>query len=199
MRSDKTQASRSPSKLLGLILLGMGLVLVGLASLVYISIQNQGLFTQSDASSAAVPVQVNFPAPEVMLNDTNGNPVSLSGLRGKYVLVNSWATWCLPCKEEMPVLDAYYQAHKDSNFTLIAIEDGDPVEEVAQYARENKLSFTVIADPENKASTAFRTVGLPTSYLIDPDGVVRYTWSGAISREMLEKTITPLLEKQGTN
>ncbi len=194
VHSKSTHPAQPPYKLMAVLLLGAGLLLLGIAALAYLSLSKDAALNSDSSDYSAIPVKVNFPAPDISLFDLNGNKVSLSDLRGKYVLVNSWATWCPPCKQEMPDLEAYYQAHKDQNFTLVAIEDGEPKSEVAQFVASYKLTFSVWLDPEYQASTSFHSPGLPTSYIIDPDGIVRLTWTGAISDKMLEKYVTPLIQ-----
>jgi len=172
-------------------LVGVGLVVVGVAAWVLLP----RLITRGQASISAVPALVNYAAPELKLTDLQGNPVSLADYRGMVVLVNNWATWCPPCKEEMPTLQAYYEAHRGQNFTIIAIEAGEPANEVADFVQRYGLTFQIWTDPTLKATVAFRNPGLPSSYVIDTSGKVRLAWAGATSREALDQYVTPLLEK----
>ena len=95
-----------------------------------------------------VPMAVRRPAPELDLVDLSGQPVSLMGYRGQVVLVNNWATWCPPCRAEMPTLEAYFQAHRGADFTLIAIDSGEPAVEVARFVEEMGLVFLGLVGPE---------------------------------------------------
>jgi len=122
-----------------------------------------------------------------------GEIESLADYRQNVVLVNNWATWCPPCRAEMPTLQAYYEAHKDQGFTLLAIEAGDPPGQVAQFVQAYGLTFNVWLDADKAALVAFKNPNLPNSYVIDRAGMVRYAWTGAIRRAMLEKYVTPLL------
>ena len=173
-------------------LIGLGLLVLGVAAIVLLP--KPGISSGAVRSFAAIPAEVSFPAPELELSDLQGNPVSLANLRGQVVLVNNWATWCPTCKEEMPVLEAYFKKHRDQNFTLIAIEAGEPAAEVADFVRRYQLTFQVWLDPGSAATTAFRNDALPSSYVIDPGGTVRLAWSGAIDQDSLEKYVTPVLE-----
>ena len=137
---------------------------------------------------------MDYAAPEFTVKDLQGNAVALLETRGKVVLVNNWATWCPPCKAEMPALQAYFDQHAGQDFTLVAISSGETAEVVADFVREYGLTFPVWVDEEQKAAVAFRNLGLPSSYVIDRDGTVRLAWNGAISLENLEKFVTPLLE-----
>jgi len=136
---------------------------------------------------------VNYPAPELTLSDLQGNPSSLTDYLGQVVLVNNWATWCPPCKAEMPALQAYYQTHTAQGFVILGIEAGEPADEVTAFVEQYGLTFPVWLDAKGLALEAFRNFSLPSSYVIDRDGVVRLAWSGAISREMLEKYVTPVV------
>lgn len=191
-RQKMLNRKRSQQNNTVLLMIGAGLILIALATFLALPKAQEQV---SNQELSAIPARVNFPAPDVQLTDLNGNPVSLSDFRGQVVLYNAWATWCPPCKQEMPVLQAFFEAHKDSGFVIVAIEDGQPVEEVRAFAQEHRLTFPVWPDPEYQATTAFRTNSLPTSFVIDRDGIVRLTWTGAISRAMLEEYVTPLLNQ----
>lgn len=170
----------------------IGLFLIGIAVLATVSPK-----TESDAAplDSVVPVEVNFAAPELSLQALNGKTESLADYRGNVALVNNWATWCPPCKAEMPTLAAYYNEHRGEGFTIIAIEAGDPADVVSQFVQSYGLNFPVWLDPKGESLKAFRNGTLPNSYVIDRVGTVRYAWTGEISREMLEKYVTPLIEE----
>ena len=178
-------------KILPIILLGLGLILIVISG--YFILQDASL--QNDLTT--VPVQTSFPAPELTLTDLDGITHSLDDYRGQVVLVNLWATWCPPCKEEMPALQAYHDKYKDKGFTVIAINDGDPTPDVEQFVIDYKLSFPIWLDPTYIATEdAFKTLNLPSSFVIDRDGIVRWQWVGEINRKMLEKFVTPIIEEK---
>jgi thiol-disulfide isomerase/thioredoxin len=176
-----------------MVLIGAGLLVLGIAGLALLPRGSNGQARQE--SEAVTPVEVHFPAPELSLQDLQGNPVSLADYRGRFVLINNWATWCPPCRAEMPTLEAYYQDHRLQNFELIAIEAGDATAEVAEFVQDYRLSFPVWLDPQNRSLQGFKNQALPNSYLIDPDGTTILAWSGAISEKMLEAFVTPYLEE----
>lgn len=195
-KRSRPKEDRKSTKLLPLILVGVGLILLGVALFFILPrpVAPASADSQAAAEISAVPVEVDFPAPDLQLTDLRGQAVSLADYRGQYVLLNNWATWCPPCKAEMPTLQAYFDAHRRQNFTIIAVDMAEPASLVSDYIARNSLTFNVWLDPQEKVYQAFRNFSLPTSWVIDPQGQVRLTWSGAISREMLEKSITPLLE-----
>jgi cytochrome c biogenesis protein CcmG, thiol:disulfide interchange protein DsbE len=173
------------------ILLGLGIVLI--ATSAYFIWRK----ATPPTDFSTVPVKVNFPAPDLTLRDTRGVSRSLADYRGQVILVNLWATWCPPCKEEMPTLQAYYDAHRDNGFVILAINDGDPAPEVLQFVEEYDLTFPVWLDPTYIATEqAFHTLNLPTSFVIDRDGTIQLTWVGGISSKMLDRHVTPLIVEQ---
>ncbi len=149
----------------------------------------------TDEAVGMIPAQMDKPAPELDLVDLSGDSVSLDDLAGQVVFVNHWATWCPPCRAEMPELEAYYQAHREEGFTLVAINAGEPAEDVKPFVEELDLSFPVWVDPQGEAMRAFGVSGLPTSFVIDGSGTIVQAWPGAVTLEQLEEHVTPLLSQ----
>jgi len=145
------------------------------------------------SQNSVVPMAVNYAAPELALQNIKGETESLADYRDKVVLVNNWATWCPPCKAEMPTLVAYHNEHTADGFSVIAVEAGEPLDLVSQFASSYKMTFPVWLDPDGEALKAFKNGTLPNSYVIDRAGIVRYAWTGEISKAMLEKYVTPLI------
>lgn len=141
-----------------------------------------------------IPSAVSYAAPDLQLIDLHGRPVSLEELRGKVVLVNLWASWCEPCKQEMPVLETVYRRHAPEGFTVVAVNDGETDELVREFVSANELTFPVWLDPGSIATrTAFQTLNLPSSFVIDRSGIVRLRWAGGIELAALEESLAPLL------
>jgi cytochrome c biogenesis protein CcmG, thiol:disulfide interchange protein DsbE len=109
------------------------------------------------------------------------------------VLVNNWATWCPPCKAEIPTLEAYYEAHSAAGFIIIGVEAGETQSEVSGFVKGAGITYPIWIDLENASLKAFGSSGLPNSFVIDRKGTVRLAWVGEINREVLEKYVTPLL------
>ena len=178
----------------GLAAMGIGLILIGIALFIFWPRPGTVAGGGEPVSEMSVaPVAVNYPAPQLVLQNVGGNSESLADYRQNVLLVNNWAIWCPPCKAEMPTLQAYYEAHAAEGFMIVAIEAGEPKESVSQFAQSYGLTFDVWVDPQNASLAAFQNQNLPNSYVIDRTGTVRYAWTGAISRAMLEKYVTPLL------
>lgn len=172
-------------------MLGSGLVLIGLVGAIMLTTSQP--VKSSSPAGAPVPVALDFPAPQLELTDLNGQAVTLADYRDRYVLVNNWATWCPPCRAEMPILEAFYRDQRDRGFVLIAVEAGDPPRMVQEFVDRYQVSFPVWLDPENQALRGFANNALPSSYLIDPKGRVILGWSGAVTRAALDRHVAPLL------
>lgn len=182
----------SPGRLLALMMIGFGFLAIGIA---FILMPRKAPFASSQDFST-VPVQVNISTPELNLTTLQGSPASLSDYLGSVVLVNLWATWCPPCREEMPALQAFYEKYKDEGFVLIAIDQGETPQEVAAFAAEYNLTFPLWLDPMSAAGRAFETINLPSSYVIDRSGRVRLMWIGGISEKNLEKYVPDVIKEQ---
>lgn len=195
MKRRKSSLSTLPSTnrtVFSLSLIGVGLMIIGVAAFF--------LFSKTDrkvsANNLAVrPAELNRAAPDLTFRDLEGKLISLTDYRGQVILVNNWATWCPPCRAEMPVLEAYYQAHHQEGFVILAIEVGAPVEEVRAFVRQYGLSFPVLLDPEGHALAAFNNPALPNTHIIDREGRVRLAWTGAVNQKTLETFLTPLLKE----
>lgn len=119
-------------------------------------------------------------AHDFTLNNLDGEKVSLRQFRGKYLLINFWATWCGPCKIEMPSLELLYSRFKSDKFDMLGISNdmfGDRV--VRPYIKANKLTFPMLLDQRMNVSHKYGIVSLPTTFLIDPEGKVIGVLQGA--------------------
>lgn len=192
-KSQKRNRRSNQRTGLFLSLVAAGVFLLG-AALIPLLLKGQEAALDSSAYTLA-PSTANYAAPGLALNDVEGNLDSLQNYAGMVILVNNWATWCPPCKAEMPEIKKYYEAHADQGFMVIAIESGEPAEDVAAFVEQYSLPFTVWLDPNGDALNAFQNYNLPSTYIIDRDGIVRMSWTGQLNLETLEKYVTPLLEE----
>lgn len=176
-------------------MIGVGLILIGVTLFLVLMNKNTSSSAASSPRNSVVPISVNYPAPQLSLQNLGGETESLEDFRGKVLLVNNWATWCPPCKAEMPTLKQYYDTHVSEGFVIIAIEAGDEKNQVAQFSNDLNLTFPIWLDPDGASFHVFGNGNLPNSYVIDRNGTVRYAWTGEINLAMLEKYITPLVEE----
>ncbi len=193
MAKSKKKYRRQQRKTFPILPVAAGVLLIGFAIL---ALTSPGAQVNAGTQGSVVPATVRFEAPALALQNLNGETESLADYRGQVVLVNNWATWCPPCKAEMPTLVAYHNKYAAEGFSVIAIEAGDPADEVLQFAKTYEMNFPVWLDPQSEALTAFRNGTLPNSYVIDRTGIVRLAWTGEISMQMLEKYVTPLIREE---
>lgn len=168
-----------------------GMVVIGL--LVWLAVMVK---TGTDFLAPDSPKTQELKPLDFTVKDLAGLPVSLSDLRGKTVLVNFWATWCTPCKEEMPLLQAYYDAHRDDNFILVGVNVSDDVEDAEAFVIKYGYTFPVWSDPPGNVLIDLNMNGLPTSLVVDADGNVVKRWIGPLAQEDLDSVITPLLKAE---
>ena len=112
-------------------------------------------------------------APEFTLNNLSGERVKLEQFRGDYVLLNFWATWCLPCVKEMPSMERLQQNFKDRGIQVVAISlDKEPKEKVAAFVDQLSLTFPILLDPDGIVSGPYGASALPSTFILNPDGRV---------------------------
>lgn len=187
------KSKKKGNNFLPLVLAGLGLMILAVIGFYTFSDQAGGQNENNEFTFP--PITVNQPAPDLTLQDLDGNLVSLSDYRGEVILLNNWATWCPPCKEEMPEFNQYYNSYKDQGFQVIAVEAGDPEQQVRAFVEENGIDFIILLDPENLSLKTYQNQSLPNSFVIDREGNLRLAWTGAINLATLEQYVTPLLEE----
>lgn len=138
-----------------------------------------------DVQTVAAPV-IDAPAPVFILQDLEGNQVSLEDYRGSVVLLNFWATWCTTCRAEMPTFESGFTSLQDDGFVILAVNYDEPKGMVADYVEELGLTFPVLLDPGAETIAAYRVRGFPTSFIIDREGVIRNIHIGLITEEYLQ-------------
>jgi len=156
------------------------------------------LMTACVAGSSTEEVETPTPKPpiDLTLKDLAGGTVHLRELRGQVVLVNYWASWCSPCRDEMPILEAFYQAHQSEGFTLLSINVSESADDAAEYVMVNGYTFPIWSDPTGNTMIELGINGLPASILLDEGGRVQKVWFGPLTQEMLEAAVLPMLENQ---
>ena len=128
-------------------------------------------------------VEVGRPAPSYAAVTMAGDSVSLAAQRGKVVLLNIWATWCHPCRTEIPELRAIHARYRDRGLMLIGVSvDADGTDEVIRtFMNDFSMTFPVWRDPDERISTQFLTVGVPATFLIDKAGILQWRRTGPIA------------------
>jgi peroxiredoxin len=139
-----------------------------------VSIALVGLLVASSATSEAR----RGAAPDFTLPAQNGQPVSLSGLSGQVVMINFWASWCAPCRQEMPLLDALYHKYQPLGFTLLGINVEEDSGAATKWLAETPVSFSILFDRENRVSKLYDVIAMPSTVMVDRQGDIRFIHHG---------------------
>ena len=134
--------------------------------------------TPSQAAQQEVPFGIRVydigPAPDFKLNDTEGETFKLSGYRGKWVFLHFWASWCGPCRREMPEIQKLSETIDDDQFAIVMINTSEDEDTIFMYLGEIQFGLNTLMDADGQVTEVWKPRGLPTTFLIDPDGNVRY-------------------------
>ena len=131
-------------------------------------------------------MEIGKPAPDFVLQDASGKTWQLSSLKGKVVFLNFWATWCKPCRDEMPSMEALNQAMAERPFQMLAVVFNDDLQLADSFARRLGASFPVLANPGPELAQAYMITGVPETFLIDADGILRHKFLGPYDWESQE-------------
>lgn len=155
----------------------------------------------ADVSSAAdetiTAPQNGFLAPGFKLETLDGERAALSDYRGQVVLINLWASWCPPCRAEMPAMQAAYTAFRDQGFVILAVNatNQDSLQDASAFVEERGLTFSILLDREGEVAQKYRSHLLPTSFFVDREGIIRHKTIGSMSKALLRTRIQELLEE----
>jgi thiol-disulfide isomerase/thioredoxin len=166
--------------------LGTGMLVGGVLGLLVMIVLQSPVAVQS----VAVP-QVGKRAPDFELASLEGSIVKLSSLTGRPVLVNFWATWCLPCIEEMPNFQNAYEAYS-RRFEILAVNANEPEKDVAQFVSDVGVSFPILLDPDGMAQSLYKLRGYPTTFFIDRAGTIIAIHIGLVTKAKLQDYLSEL-------
>ena len=154
---------------------------------------------QPQLGHSVTPLPKPVPAPDFTLADMDDEMHSFKDLRGKVVLLNFWATWCPPCRREMPSMERLYQKLNGEDFTVIAVNQMESGDHVFAYTGQLEVdpTFTILFDRDSRVSNSYRVNGLPTTYLIDKQGNIRFRAIGGreFDHPDVEKQILQLMNE----
>ena len=143
-------------------------------------------------NGGAQPAQ-GRPAPNFAFRYPDGSTYTLADFKGQPVIVNFWATWCPPCRREMPGLVKAYETHKDDGLMILEVDVAEPAEAVEQFVQEYNMTMPVILDQRQEVTRLYRTDSFPTSFFIDKDGVIQVRWVGYLPEEQLALNLQKIM------
>ncbi len=148
-------------------------------------------------------LNVGEEAPNVTLSvinegniNTDLSAVRINQLKGKVVVLNFWATWCPPCKKEMPLLEATYNKYKEKGLIVLGVNYNEDSETITKFVKEMGITFPVALDRDFKVTKAYGVLALPTTFFIDRNGIIRDRFRGEITEETLSSKVLPLITEQ---
>lgn len=141
-----------------------------------------------------VQIKIGNTPPKFTLSDLKGNKVTVpDDFKGRVVIIRFWADWCTYCAEEMPALDVVYNKYKKNGVIILAVNVGQPKEVAEEFVTNLRISYPVLLDTYSITAKQYGVVGLPTSFILDRNGVIREKILGEVERESFEKMVTALL------
>lgn len=152
------------------------------------------LFSGS-AQAVSPSAIIGKPAPAFDLEKPDGGRISLASLKGSVVILTFWATWCAPCKVEMPTLEEAYKKHGGKGVTVVGVNFQQEKPQIKKFTESNKLTFPIAMDVDGKTADAYNIPGLPTTFFIGADGVLAGYHEGIVKPELLEEWIGKLKGK----
>jgi cytochrome c biogenesis protein CcmG, thiol:disulfide interchange protein DsbE len=163
-----------------------------LAVLAVIGLLGFGLLSKGETTLA-----VGDPAPDRALPVLDGSGEGeIADYRGHWVLVNLWASWCVPCRQEAPVLDRFARRYRDRNVRVLGIDVQDNSEDALAFLREYRVRYPQLRSVGAERSEAFGSTGVPENFLVDPQGRLAFIWRGPVDEQILRKQIVPIVEGQ---
>ncbi len=177
-------ASRKPSTRLLLLLASLGLLLLGTAAC---------SADEDEPSATKLGPVVGNEAPPFELTSMSNEAFELYELRGSGVIINFWSTWCIPCVRELPLLEKVARERADDGLTIIAVNMGETQEEVHEFLTDIDLSFSIILDLQGVVANLYGVPGLPMSFFIDADGIIRYRRIGELKEDHIATGLERIL------
>ena len=147
-----------------------------------IIVYQAGLFTKEEAD-INIGTNIGDKAPDFVLNKMNGDKMALSSLKGQKVFLNFWASWCPPCKAEMPDIQKLYQ--EDNNIAILAVNLQEENKKVINFMFSNNYTFPVVMDKTGQVARDYLVRGIPTTYILDENGIIMNKASGALNYEQM--------------
>jgi thiol-disulfide isomerase/thioredoxin len=170
--------------------------LLVVAAIAVVAIITIPLLRQSAPSTGGPAGLEGSIAPSFAVSDGVGRPAALSDYRGKIVVMNLWASWCPPCRAEMPDLDRFYRAYRARNVIVLGVDEGEAAPRAMAFARALGITYPILIDRDQRYGRVYAALGLPTTIVIDARGVVERGFDGPLTERQMRDAIAPLLARR---
>lgn len=153
--------------------------------------ESQNGASNPDSASAKVGLEIGNLAPEFDLKTLQGESGKLSDYRGKKVIINFWASWCPPCRAEMPEMVEFYKEYKNKNVEILGVNltQADKVSDAKEFVKEFQVEFPILLDERLEAGNAYMVQTIPVSYILDSDGIIRKKYIGPMTHDWMVEQI----------
>ncbi len=175
-----------------ILFISLSLMLLGVGTLVWM-----GIKTASDSQYNQEPpalMQAGSQALDFELASLDNGRVALSDYQGQVIIMNMWATWCPPCRAEMPGLNRFYETYRADGLVVLAVNGQESESTVRPFITSNNFTFPVLLDLDGEVARQYMARSFPTTYVIDRNGRIQHVQVGQISESELEQVVTPLLQ-----
>ena len=195
MLSEKRKyiSSTTLISIFAILVVSLGAFILLSASSKPLSDGNEGLIEEvGNALDLEVAPFVGAIPPEFSLFNLNGEEVSLSNFSGLPVVINFWATWCAPCRVEMPAIQSRYEKFKDHGLVVLAVDFDEPSDIVSDFRDEFGLTFEILLDPGAEVQQLYRNRAYPTTFFIDPNGVIQVQHFGPMTEDQMDDNLAKI-------
>ena len=152
-----------------------------------------GLANRSSATGRSGMTRIGKPAPQFAMQLLGGGEFRLSDHEGRPLVINFWASWCPPCRQESPAFERQWRRYRDTGIQFVGVDIQDDVSDAEAYVREFGLTFPNGLDPDGKITIDYGVIGLPVTFFVGSSGIVEGRWVGAIPEEKLEEWVNTLV------
>lgn len=140
---------------------------------------------QNTIAAKSQPLEIGAKAPDFSLRNLKGEIIKLSDFKGKKVMLNFWATWCPPCKQEMPAIQQFFE-EKGKDVVILAVNI-DGAEDVIEFVQSKKITFSILLDENNRVNEQYKVVTIPTTFFIDEKGIIQHKFYSAMPIEIMRE------------
>lgn len=163
----------------------IAITVVSVLVLGFLALIGFGLARREPLTGASGAARINRPAADFTLTLSNGEQITLSSLKGKPVVINFWASWCPPCREEAPILEKVWRKYKDKGVAFIGVDIQDRESDALAYIKEFDITYPNGPDTKGKITIDYGVSGIPVTFFVNKEGMIVSRWVGAISERLL--------------